>query len=601
LQQAKHIFFSFICWLILTPSFSQQIYFNKTWGNPAPFFDSQEQIKKIDNYYYAAATSSQNWIGNTKLFKYDSVGNIIKSFTLQLQNTALYNRGHTLSTDRKKIYMVLDSFPANSSGKSIAPCIYKTNTNLDSLAFYSFPNSYNRQRVALTSIFKNGHIYIAGVDTIGLNNYAGMLMKVDTAGNLKWVKHYYGASYTEHIIISIDTTIDNGFVMGLYYNKDWRYNHDDAKVIKVDSSGNEEWNKVYSTPWKDKSARVLGTSDGNILVAVSLAENGNTNDHQQRINFFKYNLSGQLLWQKQMGFIGREPMDVYDLLEEGNGSHSALVYDGYNNSHLYKLKSNGDSIGISSFGSYNNRYFNNRQVGTGFTMTKTEDNGYMVGGFINPHPAVGLNHYDNWLVRLDSNGCNLDNPPHSVVLTPIPAQGGKTYIKVEWQDSSNDPKRKYSVERIPFAGFKFYWKVNTNGLCETKSYIDTFFYTGDLDGDVNYRVRAYDTINNTMTCASLPATINTTYINELAKFPIEANVFPNPAKEYFYLEVLNPDEVSITMSIHNVLGEKLQSSQFSTSYLKEKINVSDLPPGVYIISLKSQNGDLLKQSKIVVQ
>lgn len=95
---------------------------------------------------------------------------------------------------------------------------------------------------------------------------------------------------------------------------------------------------------------------------------------------------------------------------------------------------------------------------------------------------------------------------------------------------------------------------------------------------------------------------NKTGIGELPNTEnIAFSIYPNPAQDYFNVEITNPDEEEVILSLYNLLGEKLYHQEFSSHYHKEKISTQALSKGIYIVSLQTKSGQYLKQSKLVVR
>ena len=133
MQQAKHIFFLFICWLILTPSFSQQVYFNKTWGVEPIYFDGVYSTLEVNNNYYIACTeqtTDTNYVEYAVLHKLDSLGNIIKSYKLKIKDRPNGCIQNSLSYDGVNTLYLSGCVSSRFKVDSVMPYLFKT--NLDS-------------------------------------------------------------------------------------------------------------------------------------------------------------------------------------------------------------------------------------------------------------------------------------------------------------------------------------------------------------------------------------------------------------------------------------------------------------------------------------
>jgi photosystem II stability/assembly factor-like uncharacterized protein len=74
------------------------------------------------------------------------------------------------------------------------------------------------------------------------------------------------------------------------------------------------------------------------------------------------------------------------------------------------------------------------------------------------------------------------------------------------------------------------------------------------------------------------------------------SIYPNPAKDYFMVDCDSQEEIQISM--YNVIGEKVLERQLN-SQASHSIETTTFTPGVYIIRLKSDNGEIAK--KLIIQ
>jgi hypothetical protein len=85
----------------------------------------------------------------------------------------------------------------------------------------------------------------------------------------------------------------------------------------------------------------------------------------------------------------------------------------------------------------------------------------------------------------------------------------------------------------------------------------------------------------------------TTATEELdAQIISKLNVYPNPVQNEFTIENIDQFEVK-NASIYSLEGKLLQS--ISKNDIQDKINVSSLPKGVYVIMLQTKSGNKFAQ------
>lgn len=131
--------------------------------------------------------------------------------------------------------------------------------------------------------------------------------KLDGSGNITWHKTYGGENWDS--AASIQPTIDGGFIVagstGSFGN-----GMRDFWVLRLDGSGNVEWQKTYGGRGEDFASSIRPTRDGGLIVAGGTGSFGST--WGWKIWILKLDESGNVLWQKAYGKIS-DPQDVSDI------------------------------------------------------------------------------------------------------------------------------------------------------------------------------------------------------------------------------------------------------------------------------------------------
>ena len=80
-------------------------------------------------------------------------------------------------------------------------------------------------------------------------------------------------------------------------------------------------------------------------------------------------------------------------------------------------------------------------------------------------------------------------------------------------------------------------------------------------------------------------------VNELKNKSFDFKIFPNPANNI--LNIVSSENQNLNVNIYNLLGKNVYSENSITPI--SKINISDLPNGMYIISVVSENSQISKR------
>ena len=111
----------------------------------------------------------------------------------------------------------------------------------------------------------NGDLVVNGTSTTGINGiWTTTLQKLDSEGNEIWYKSYDGNQQ----IRSFTKTADGGFALA-GYTEDYSPGWQDFFLLKVDSTGTEEWIKNYGRSRNDYLAEVMIAPDMGFFLAGS--------------------------------------------------------------------------------------------------------------------------------------------------------------------------------------------------------------------------------------------------------------------------------------------------------------------------------------------
>jgi hypothetical protein len=254
---------------------------------------------------------------------------------------------------------------------------------------------------------------------------AGLLRSAPSSPRpgIEW-QNVYGASYTEEFA-SIRQTPDGGYIAcGLtdayYPNGDVMsfIGSGDAWVMKLDASGNPEWQNAFGGIKRDECRSIRPVSDGYIFVGFSNSVNGEFADKNHGgydIYVVKLRLDGSVEWQQQ---VGGENDDVgTSIRQTADGGFIITGYEDF--SHSGKIcqfteMTNAWVIKLNPDGTvqWQKKLEGNKgDQGTGIIQAR--DGNYVMYGFSNSEsgPGIGGNHgnYDLWIVKMDSYGAILWN------------------------------------------------------------------------------------------------------------------------------------------------------------------------------------------------
>ncbi len=256
----------------------------------------------------------------------------------------------------------------------------------------------------------------------------GWIVKLDNAGNIQWQK-CLGGSLNEHIW-AVESTIDGGFIAAgsaTSVDGDVSGNHGamDYWIVKLDLTGNIQWQKSLGGTKDDAARSVKQTEDGGyILAGYSYSSDGDVIRSKGKRNgkdadywVVKLDPAGIIQWQKGIG--GTKDETAHSIVQTVNG----YVVAGFSNSNDGEVsghhgnsgnKPNGDPTAdcwIVKLSNSGNIIWQRSLGGDGndiaLAVIAAPDGSCTVVGHSNSSNGDVTNNHggiDYWVARFNSNG-----------------------------------------------------------------------------------------------------------------------------------------------------------------------------------------------------
>lgn len=267
--------------------------------------------------------------------------------------------------------------------------------------------------------------------TGGHGSFDYWIIKLDASGNIQW-KKTFGGSIVEHAN-SIQQTTDNGYIIAGYSNSangDITGNHgsEDFWIVKLDQSGTLQWQKSLGGSDKDSAYSIQQTSDGGyITIGVSRSTDGDVTGNHGNYDIWvvKLNASGNIQWQKSLG--GSNDDTAYTIRQTSDGGY---IFAGTSSSDDGDVNGNTGSnmwiVKLNNAGSiqWQKIYGDTNFYEVPLTVIQTSDGGYVIGTNLED-PTNNI--YNVSIIKLDTAGTlvweknvseNLINTVSSIQETP---------------------------------------------------------------------------------------------------------------------------------------------------------------------------------------
>lgn len=248
--------------------------------------------------------------------------------------------------------------------------------------------------------------------------------KSNFIGEIEWVQNFGGSG--EDTAQAIIQTSDGGYAILGFTNsldgdiKDKDLEVNDYWLVKVDADGNLQWNKTYGGSKDDRGQSLVQTADGGYaLTGYAMSDDGdgsvNNGFHDNWI--IKLNATGDIEWEKSFGFSGHD--HSYDILQTDDGGFFFTGFLDITSARADGNTEKGNTLtshGVGEFwGTKINEigdlqwrgYFGGTNNDRSHAVVRADDGGFVMAGFSESDDfdiSETQGSYDFWMVKVDGNG-----------------------------------------------------------------------------------------------------------------------------------------------------------------------------------------------------
>ena len=238
-----------------------------------------------------------------------------------------------------------------------------------------------------------GYIVAGKTNSFGAGGDDFWILKLDPSGDIEWQKAYGGGA--DDSATSIQQTSDGGYIVAGWTNS-FGVGRGDFWVLKLDPEGNVQWQKTYGGGAADCAYSVQQTSDGGYIV-TGVGSFGTAGDD---FWVLKLDPQGEVQWQKAYG---------------GNGQESAcFIQETTNGGYILAGTTKSFGAGLRNYdfwvlklGSTGSIQWQKVYGGSGddllYSVEETTDGGYILAGTTDSF-GTGINDYDFWVLKLGAEG-----------------------------------------------------------------------------------------------------------------------------------------------------------------------------------------------------
>lgn len=224
------------------------------------------------------------------------------------------------------------------------------------------------------------------------DGYDFWLLRTDRNGDTLWTRSY-GTSLWDHCTDVLQTADKGFFMVGTTWDSE--LGDKDILMVKTDSLGQLQWQRVYSTDGPDTVGQALEVNGNFYLIGSAYHP-----DSLRNIALTVFDANGQLLWSKQYGSLQNDRGNGLCLTASNElmicGAAQMVPGSSYYQLYIHKLDLAGNPLWANANYSFDNFHWNFTRI------SSISGNRTMMFGAVD---ITGT--YGNWdldLGRFDANG-----------------------------------------------------------------------------------------------------------------------------------------------------------------------------------------------------
>ena len=430
---------------------------------------------------------------------------------------------------------------------------------LDSMGSVSWKRAYggsNHDGVYCIQAASDGGYILAGYtastdgDVSGNHGDKDMwVIRLDDDGDIEWQKTLGGSGWEE--AWSVKQTTDGGYIVaGRSGSNDGDvtgfHGYLDYWVVKLNSTGELEWQKSLGGTDIDKGYTISQTDDGGYIVAgEAQSTDGMVTGNHGGTDFWvvKLNFEGKIEWEKSLGGTGLDRAN--DIHQARDGGYIMIGQTSSTNGHVTGSHGGNDYwvVKLTSDGNIDwQKAIGGSKDDFGRFVYQTTDGGYVTIGTTRSTDGDILNHIgvdDIWIVKLTEIG------------------------EIQWQKTLGG-------------------SLNERGNCIQQTTDGGYILTGYAwsdDGDVSENQGYSDVWIVKLSPEATPTSAPQSH---------PPTISPNPATQSITLNI--PTETStLKVRITDLLGRELKQQSVLNN---GNLDISTLSNGLYLVTATAPSGQV---------
>lgn len=496
----------------------------------------------------------------------------------------------------------------------------KMNNNLDTLWTKVYGGTDNDEGFSVQKTNDGGYIIAgrySGVDG-GIINEEAYLLKIDSVGNYQWSKSYGKAGVTTiDRATSVQSLPDGGYALAGY---SYYSGGNNVILLSVNSTGDQQWIKEFGGLNIEEAYSLVRTADNGFLIAGHTQSFGGNGFECYLI---KTDSSGYTskCYDFAPVFTTGNPATItsnpgFVLTTVANGSYTNATVSGttitedsvlcnYCNSYTQEIcivtvdtTSSKNLVvwekqPVVSFVDSFRIYRDFSGINTLIGSIPYSDLSVFVDTTQGVNPNNQSYYYRIAYVDTYGNECPLSTAHKTIHLQPNGNQlswdnyqgfSGSFYYRI-LRDSTGNGNWQL-IDSVPSSNFQY--TDNNPPLMDSAEYVIEVVHP---QGGCLATLKSVENHNSSRSNKTYPiAPPNPGSVNDNSSDMRIFTVYPNPNDGFFIVEIESVSHEAISISVENILGEKIYSiTEMPHEKYRKQISVYNVHNGIYVVNLKIGN------------
>jgi hypothetical protein len=424
-----------------------------------------------------------------------------------------------------------------------------------------------------------GYISVGYTSTSGAGGKDVLLVKLTSTGTVSWTKTY--GTTTDDIGYDVRQTTDGGYIITGDAKKSTSSVVGAVYLIKTDNTGALTWSNMWGAGLGNEGRTVIQTSDGGYFVGA--------NSSTGYFYIIKTTSTGSVTWARSNLAMSMSSVSLFQAIQTSDGGYALIgnaIRTSDNNIDIALVKTN--STGVVQFW----KTYGGTAIDFGKGIQEVAGGNFLVVGY-----TASFGSFSNIIVlRIASTGALSGAKTASI----LGSNGGGQFLNktadggYAYTSSRNNSVYIFKSDASGYTGCTSTVASPTDNTLTSLFDVAT---TPTGNGTTTVNSPSYTSAALTLSTTSICTGVG---IDEIS-IENSISIFPNPATNSIQITIESQfvqNEMGI--KIYDLLGKLVYNNQNALSNNSSaKINVAEIPNGIYFVTIYSKNNSYSK--RLIIQ